>query len=67
MIGVLHSDQNVSKGLITTTAGFAPGIVSDPDIKRFMPYRLELRAKDQLLEWLAMASRTATQQDTPTP
>ena len=41
MIGVLTLEPNVSKGLVTTTSTFAPGILQDPDIARLMPYRLE--------------------------
>jgi restriction system protein len=52
MIGVLTADGNVSKGIITTTSQFAPGIMKDENIKRLMPYRLELKAKDELLAWL---------------
>ena len=43
LIGVLTLRPNVSKGVITTTSGFAPGVLRDPDIARLMPYRLELR------------------------
>ncbi len=53
MIGVLNIDPNVSKGLITTTSCFAPGVLQDPDIARLMPYRLELKAREALLTWLA--------------
>jgi len=55
MVGVLNIDidPNVSKGLVTTTSSFAPGVLKDPDIGRLMPYRLELKARDELLAWLA--------------
>ena len=52
MVGVLNIEGNVSKGIITTTSDFAPGVLKDPDIGRLMPFRLELKAKDQLLDWL---------------
>jgi len=52
MIGVLAIEGNVSKGIITTTSAFAPGILTDEGIQRLMPYRLELKARDALLEWL---------------
>ena len=52
MLGVLSLDPNVSKGLVTTTSAFAPGIMKDPDLARFMPNRLELKSRDALLEWL---------------
>jgi len=52
MIGVLTLEQNVSKGIVTTTSQFAPGIEKDENIKRLMPFRLELRDGKQLLDWL---------------
>jgi restriction system protein len=52
LIGVLASEQNTSKGIVTTTAAFAPGIWNDPTIKPFIPYRLELRDGEQLRRWL---------------
>ena len=53
MVGVLSIEPNVSKGLVTTTSSFAPGVLKDPEIARFVPYRLELKARDELLAWLA--------------
>jgi len=53
MIGVLNISPNVSKGLVTTTSCFAPGIFQDSDIAHLMPYRLELKARESLLTWLA--------------
>jgi restriction system protein len=52
LVGVLDLDQNVSKGIITTTSQFAPGIEKDERIQRLMPYRLELRDGKRLLDWL---------------
>lgn len=52
MVGVLTLDPNVSKGLVTTTSTFAPGIMQDPETARLMPYRLELKGGNALLEWL---------------
>ena len=52
MLGRLTSQGNVSKGIITTTSEFAPRLMDDPDIKRLIPYRLDLKAKDDLLKWL---------------
>lgn len=57
MVGVLSLQPNISKGLVTTTSSFAPGIMKDPDIARLMPYRLELKGRDTLLEWLASIAR----------
>jgi restriction system protein len=39
MIGVLSIEPNVSKGIITTTTDFAPGVYTDDNIKKFMPHR----------------------------
>ena len=60
MIGVLDIEGNVSKGVITTTSDFAPGVTADPNIQRFMPYRLELKPREALLDWLRsiVAART---------
>jgi restriction system protein len=52
MLGVLSAEQNVSKGLITTTSLFAPGIEKDSGLSAFMPYRLELKDGEQLRRWL---------------
>jgi restriction system protein len=52
MSGVLSADRNISKGYVTTTSGFAPGILTDPTIQPFMPYRLELRSGPDLVKWL---------------
>ena len=50
MLGVITADQNVSKGIITTTSNFAPGVESE--FKDFIPFRLELKPREQLLSWL---------------
>lgn len=42
LIGVLMTDQNATKGVVTTTSAFAPRIADDPSIAPHMPYRLEL-------------------------
>lgn len=52
MVGVLSLEGNVSKGIVTTTSEFAPGVAQDENIKRLMPYRLELKPRDALLKWL---------------
>lgn len=58
MIGVLTVDQNVSKGIITTTSDFAPGVLEDENIKRLMPFRLELKPKAVLLDWLSSLEKS---------
>jgi restriction system protein len=61
MVGVLDIERNVSKGIITTTSNFAPGVMADENIKRLMPYRLELKPRDALLQWLsAVAAKRNT-------
>jgi restriction system protein len=56
MVGELNAAGNVSKGIVTTTSEFAPGIGTDPDIMRLMPYRLELKPRDALLDWLNLVA-----------
>jgi restriction system protein len=41
-MGVLSSDHNATKGIVTTTSDFAPRISEVPFIKPHMPFRLEL-------------------------
>jgi restriction system protein len=53
MLGTLNLYPNTSKGLVTTTSSFAPGVMNNPDLARLMPYRLELKWREPLLEWLA--------------
>jgi len=52
MIGVLTTDPNSSKAIITTTSDFQPGVLTSPEFRPFMPYRLELKNGPQLIEWL---------------
>jgi restriction system protein len=56
VLGVLSAEPNVSKGVVTTTSEFAPGIFDDPGLRAFMPYRLELKDGSQLCEWLKSLS-----------
>ncbi len=51
LLGVLSGDRSASKGIITTTSGFAPNIKTDPFISPFIPYRLELLGGSELLKW----------------
>ncbi len=61
MIGVLSAARNVSKGIITTTSDFAPGVYADPEIQQFMPHRLYLRPQAKLLEWLKIVARSKSE------
>jgi restriction system protein len=42
LLGVLLTDHNATKGILTTTSNFAPMIACDPFIKPHIPFRLEL-------------------------
>lgn len=53
MLGTLSTDANASKGIITTTSDFQPGILSGDEFSRFVPYRLELKNGVQLAQWLS--------------
>ncbi len=52
MLGVITGARNVSKGVITTTSTFAPMIDRDAFLAPYVPYRLELKARGDLLAWL---------------
>jgi restriction system protein len=57
MLGILDRERNVSKGYITTTSNFAPGVYKDKNLALYMPHRLELKPRDELLAWLKDISR----------
>ena len=57
LVGVL-SEPNVSKGVVTTTSHFAPGVESDRILAPLMPFRLQLRNRESLLGWLDELSRS---------
>lgn len=50
LVGVLYRDPDVSKGIVTTTSDFAPGIFKE--YEAFLPSRLELKNGAALIEWL---------------
>lgn len=50
MLGVLSADQQATKAIVTTSGRFAPGVRES--FKHIRPYRLDLRDRDGLLEWL---------------
>lgn len=52
MLGVLTGAANVSKGVMTTTSTFAPRVADDPYLKPYLPFRLELKGRDELFPWL---------------
>lgn len=53
MVGALSSDQGASKGIITTTSDFQPGIFKPGgEFSVYMPHRLELKNGDATLDWI---------------
>jgi restriction system protein len=52
LLGVLSNDRNASKGIITTTSDFPPGVNEDPFIAPSIPTRLELINGKELQAWL---------------
>lgn len=50
---VLEADHNASKGIFVTTSSFAPRLRDEMGIKEYVPHRLILRDKEELLPWLA--------------
>jgi restriction system protein len=50
LLGVMSGDRKVSKGVISTTSGFAPRIMDDPSIAPFLPTRLQLIDRPALIE-----------------
>jgi hypothetical protein len=54
LYGVISLDANVSKGVITTTANFAPGI--EAEFADVIPFRLNLRNGSGLAKWMAQAA-----------
>lgn len=57
LVGVLQLD-GATKGFLTTTAEFAPGIYTDPLIAPLMPSRLELVDGQKLLKRLTTKYKT---------
>jgi len=58
LAGTLFAAQNVSKGVVTTTSDFAPRIETHDFVKALIPYRLELKNRDTLLQWLTELRHT---------
>lgn len=52
MLGTLSQHLNVSKGMISTTSTFAPGIAESAGLAAYMPHRLELQDGPELRRWL---------------
>jgi restriction system protein len=56
LYGVLSLDHNASKGIVTTTSTFAPGVYSE--FARAIPARLSLRNGTELREWLYLFDKS---------
>jgi restriction system protein len=56
LFGVVSLDQSVSKGIVTTTSDFAPGVQAE--FAALMPSRLELKNGAALIEWLKVQAMT---------
>jgi restriction system protein len=66
LLGVLLSDRNATKGIVTTTSTFAPMIPNDPSIKPHIPFRLELVDGTELNKRLwDLAKRSTEGKDNP--
>jgi restriction system protein len=50
IFGVLCKDPGATKGIITTTSDFAPGVAEE--FQKEIPYRLETKNGQQFLEWI---------------
>ena len=48
--GVLRLDNSATKGIITTTSDFAPGVADE--FQNVIPYQLETKNGEQLVEWI---------------
>ena len=60
LYGVLGLAGNVSKGVLTTTTDFAPGVYKDKTLCELMPHRLDLRPKGKLIDWLTQTAALRT-------
>lgn len=50
IFGVLRLDHSATKGIITTTSDFAPGVADE--FQKVIPYQLETRNGEQFLNWI---------------
>lgn len=50
VFGVLRLDPGATKGIITTTSDFAPGIADE--FQKLIPYQLETKNGEQFLAWI---------------
>ena len=53
MLGALSLDPGASKGIVTTTSDFQPGIFKEESgLTQFMPHRLEMKNGTETLKWI---------------
>lgn len=52
LAGTIFAAGNVSKGVVTTTSDFAPRIETHDFVRGLIPYRIELKNRATLLQWL---------------
>lgn len=57
LMGVIGSERDTSKGIITTTSDFPPLIETDPLIAPLLPTRIELVNGVKLQKWLMDLSK----------
>ena len=50
--------DKASKAMAMTTGRFAPGVLSDPRLRPYMPHQLELMDGSQLRDWLSRLRET---------
>ena len=50
LLGVVLSDPQATKGIVSTTWEFAPKIFENPQITQYIPHRLELVDRGSLIE-----------------
>ncbi len=61
MMGTLAMDPGASKGLVTTTSGFEPGILKpNSEFASAIPHRLELKGGTDLLGWISDVKSATT-------
>ncbi|HRH40682.1 MAG TPA: restriction endonuclease [Pyrinomonadaceae bacterium] len=52
LVGTVLAAPDATQGVLTTTSTFATNLLQDQNIKRLIPYRLYLRERQEVLDWL---------------
>ena len=65
ILGVLALDLSATKGVITTTSDFAPGVQEEFD--NVIPYRLETKNGEQFVDWIGGLLPDKDTLDQPNP